>query len=159
MINHTIIMVNIKSIKNLNESRKHFLIFLFGLLVSIIATVGSLYYSEIVGFRPCRLCWFQRIFTYPQVIIYLLGLYMTQREHFNPMTTYTYSIIFSIIAVFIATYHSYIQLNSSELVCSAGCSVVLHRSFGIFSIPNQSLIANILILITCVCGIFITMKN
>lgn len=40
--------------------------------VSVIATLGSLYLSEIKGFLPCDLCWFQRIFMYPLTI--LLGI-------------------------------------------------------------------------------------
>lgn len=37
-------------------------------LVSMIATLGSLYFSEIRGFVPCELCWYQRILMYPLVI-------------------------------------------------------------------------------------------
>jgi disulfide bond formation protein DsbB len=38
-------------------------------LVSIIATLGSLYFSEVKGFIPCELCWYQRIFMYPLTLI------------------------------------------------------------------------------------------
>src|SRR3990167_2304136 len=38
-------------------------------IVSLSATLGSLYLSEVAGFEPCKLCWFQRIFMYPLVII------------------------------------------------------------------------------------------
>jgi len=34
-------------------------------LVSVVATLGSLYFSEISGFIPCELCWYQRILMYP----------------------------------------------------------------------------------------------
>src|SRR5690625_5914843 len=37
---------------------------------ALIATVGSLFYSEVMGYVPCDLCWIQRIFMYPLVIIY-----------------------------------------------------------------------------------------
>ena len=36
---------------------------------SLIATIGSLVYSLIIGFPPCDLCWYQRIFMYPVVLI------------------------------------------------------------------------------------------
>ena len=41
-------------------------------VVAAVATGGSLYYSEVAGFPPCELCWFQRIFMYPLSIILLL---------------------------------------------------------------------------------------
>lgn len=37
--------------------------------VALVATAGSLYYSEIADFVPCRYCWFQRIFMYPLAVI------------------------------------------------------------------------------------------
>ena len=44
------------------------------LLVALVATLGSLYYSEVRGFIPCTLCWYQRILMYPLVAILLVGL-------------------------------------------------------------------------------------
>jgi len=38
--------------------------------ITLLATAGSLFYSEIVGYVPCDLCWVQRIFMYPLVVIY-----------------------------------------------------------------------------------------
>jgi disulfide bond formation protein DsbB len=45
---------------------------------ALLATSGSLYYSQIAGFSPCELCWFQRIFMYPLVV--LLGLALIKKE-------------------------------------------------------------------------------
>jgi disulfide bond formation protein DsbB len=44
------------------------------LLVAATATAGSLYYSEVVGFTPCELCWFQRICMYPLVAVLAVGV-------------------------------------------------------------------------------------
>ncbi|MEG9298120.1 disulfide oxidoreductase [Mangrovibacillus sp. Mu-81] len=53
--------------------------FLYGAwVVSIIATLGSLYFSEVRGFIPCELCWFQRIFMYPLTLI--LGVATFQND-------------------------------------------------------------------------------
>lgn len=41
----------------------------FAWIISVIATLGSLYFSEIRGFTPCELCWYQRILMYPLTII------------------------------------------------------------------------------------------
>ena len=38
-------------------------------MVALIATLGSLYFSEVRGFVPCVLCWFQRIMMYPLVVV------------------------------------------------------------------------------------------
>ena len=44
---------------------------------SFIATLGSLYFSEIMKFEPCILCWYQRIFMYPFVL--WLGIAVAKR--------------------------------------------------------------------------------
>lgn len=41
-------------------------------VIALIATLGSLYFSEVRGFRPCLLCWYQRVMMYPQAL--LLGI-------------------------------------------------------------------------------------
>lgn len=49
--------------------------FLFSFLIVASASLGSLFYSEIIGFEPCKLCWYQRVFMYPQVIIFGIALW------------------------------------------------------------------------------------
>ena len=41
--------------------------------VAATATAGSLYFSEIADFVPCRLCWFQRVCMYPLAAILLVA--------------------------------------------------------------------------------------
>src|SRR3954454_4910359 len=43
-------------------------------VVAAVATGGSLFFSEVAGFVPCELCWFQRIFMYPLGIVTLLAV-------------------------------------------------------------------------------------
>ena len=43
-------------------------------LISVVATFGSLFFSEIMNFIPCSLCWYQRIFMYPLVFLFLINL-------------------------------------------------------------------------------------
>ena len=50
----------------------------FAWLISMVATMGSLYFSEIAGFIPCNLCWWQRIFMYPLTV--LLGIAVFKNE-------------------------------------------------------------------------------
>jgi len=43
-------------------------------LVALIATNGSLFYSEYAKFTPCLLCWLQRIFMYPLVVLFAIAV-------------------------------------------------------------------------------------
>ena len=42
-------------------------------LVAIVTTLGSLYFSEVAHFIPCKLCWYQRIAMYPLSITLLIA--------------------------------------------------------------------------------------
>ncbi|MGR5922655.1 disulfide bond formation protein B [Bacillus pacificus] len=44
------------------------------MFISLIATCGSLYFSEILGFTPCNLCWYQRIFMYPLIFLIIIAM-------------------------------------------------------------------------------------
>ncbi len=50
------------------------------LIVALVATGGSLFFSEIAGWTPCKLCWLQRIFMYPQVILLAVALWRKERS-------------------------------------------------------------------------------
>src|SRR3989344_7919790 len=51
---------------------------LLAFLVALSSVFGSLFYSQIAGFAPCELCWFQRVFMYPQVL--LLGFALVKKD-------------------------------------------------------------------------------
>lgn len=72
-------------------------------IVSIIATLGSLYFSEIAGFIPCELCWYQRILMYPLVLI--LGVATFQ----NDPTAKKYVLPLAVIGWFISLNHYLVQ--------------------------------------------------
>lgn len=107
-------------------------------LVSLGATAGSLYYSDIIGFLPCTFCWYQRIFIYPQVI--LLGLALWRRER----TILPYSIALACIGFVIALYQYLFLLGAApDPACSAttsiSCAVPYVNGFGYISIPLMGL--------------------
>ncbi len=52
---------------------------LFMFVVALVATCGSLFFSEIAGLLPCKFCWFQRIFMYPQTLLLLIALWRKDR--------------------------------------------------------------------------------
>lgn len=83
--------------------------------VAVVATAGSLWFSEGADFIPCRLCWFQRIFMYPLVIVLLVGAILKDRRAF------WYAIPLPVIGLLISVYHVYIEQNPEAE--SQGCKV------------------------------------
>ncbi|WP_175989258.1 disulfide oxidoreductase [Bacillus sp. Marseille-Q1617] len=74
-------------------------LFMYGAwLISITATLGSLYFSEVKGFIPCELCWYQRIFMYPLTLI--LGVATFQNDSGLKKIVLPMSIFGGIISVF-----------------------------------------------------------
>ncbi len=113
----------------------------FALLITGMATGGSLYFSEINGFAPCVLCWFQRIFIYPQVVLALVALWKKQERQF-----FTYSVPLSVIGLGIAAYQFLLQLGVANLPCPSGvslpsCSQYFGISYGYITIPVTALTA------------------
>ncbi len=125
--------------KSLNFFKNKFLVFAF--VVALTATLGSLFYSEIAGYEPCKLCWFQRIFMYPQAFILGLALYK------KDLTVASYSLLLSSVGAVIAGYHYLLQLNiAPSLPCSAvgysvSCSQVFVMNFGYITIPLMAFTA------------------
>lgn len=100
---------------------------------ALVATLGSLYYSEIVGFIPCTLCWYQRILMYPLILIALVGI-LTHDERLP-----YYVLPLSVIGLGFSTYHYLIQLGVIEHtgICAVGvpCNARYVNYFGFVTIP------------------------
>lgn len=93
--------------------------FVFGFLSAFGAFVLSLFYSEVVGFPPCELCWIQRIFLYPQLILFGMELYKRDRSIID------FSIVFAIFGSLVSLYHIYIENGgSSSIGCATPASLV-----------------------------------
>lgn len=105
-----------------------------------VAAAGSLFFSEIAGYLPCLLCWYQRIAMYPLVIILGIGILRRERR------LYQYVLPFSIIGGLIGLYQvllSYGVFTESETTCRAGVSCTTHylNYFGFVTIPLLSFLA------------------
>lgn len=125
--------------------------------VSLGATLGSLYYSEIAGLDPCHLCWLQRIFIYPQVV--LLALAWFKREENQILD---YGLALSGLGFLFALYHCYIYYSfrpSAFCSITSPCVEPYVVGFSYLSLPLLSLTA-FLIIITLLLGrkIFIDRK-
>ncbi|MDP3874958.1 MAG: disulfide bond formation protein B [bacterium] len=115
-----------------------------GFLVSLAAVAGSLFYSEIMGFEPCVLCWWQRVLLYPTIFIFAVALWRRERS------AYYYVVPPVVLASIIAVYQSYVFLGgSSFLTCTnaeGACSKIYVVAFGYITIPIMSLTISLYIL-------------
>lgn len=105
-----------------------------------IAMLGSLYFSEVKGYVPCELCWYQRILMYPLAAVLAVGLW-TRDRHLPK-----YVLPLSTLGFFVAFYHYLLEktdLFDSFAVCSAGvsCTTMWINWFGFVTIPFLSLMA------------------
>ena len=94
---------------------------LWGFIISLLAVLGSLYYSEIAHYNPCKLCWFQRIFMYPLPFIFGVALIKKSKE------ILPYALTLSVIGGLIAAYHYFLQVQSilfPNVEIITPCSVV-----------------------------------
>lgn len=114
--------------------------------VALTATLGSLFFSKIVGYAPCELCWYQRIFMYPQ--IFLLGLALIKKER----AIVDYMLVLSFFGTVISLYHNYIYYSTLAInFCSTdggvSCTTKYFTELGYITIPLMSLTAFISIML------------
>jgi disulfide bond formation protein DsbB len=119
-------------------------------LLSVIATAGSLFFSEVLKYIPCELCWYQRILMYPLVI--LLGIATVRKDYKQSL----YALVLSVIGGCISLYHYLIQKVPAlhQLGDSCGiipCSTDYINWLGFITIPFLALTAFCLIAIIQFC--------
>ncbi len=119
---------------------------LLSFLVALGSVAASLFYSNIAGFIPCTLCWWQRIFLYPQAVIFGAAIFLKQK------TPRVYAMALAIPGFLIAVYHTYLQFGGSPLLpCSAdtatSCAQRYFLNFGYVTIPTMALTAFALIIV------------
>ena len=117
-----------------------------GLAAAWIAMLGSLYFSEVLGYIPCTLCWYQRILMYPLAGILAVGL--LRRDRGAPF----YVLPFSLLGIGVSTYHYLIQktdIFGGETSCQVGvpCTTVWINWLGFITIPFLALTAFVIITI------------
>ncbi|PDO09370.1 MAG: disulfide bond formation protein B [Candidatus Reconcilbacillus cellulovorans] len=115
-------------------------------VVALVATLGSLYFSEVMRFTPCSLCWFQRILMYPLVVI--LGIAAAR----NDRGVVVYALPLASIGAMFSLYHVLLQkmpwLKKAAPSCGqVPCETDYLNWFGFVTIPMLALTAFILIII------------
>ena len=127
------------------KARSEIILFLTW-IISLIATSGSLFFSEVMDYEPCKLCWFQRIFMYPLFIFTTLAL--IKKESIPKI----YILVMSGVGMLISGYHYLIQkapfFRESNAFCGkTPCNAEYINMFGFITIPFLALIAFTTILI------------
>jgi disulfide bond formation protein DsbB len=128
----------------LQETNNHYFVFLkkhsfhFAFLLALGAIIGSLTYSDIFMLPPCYFCWWQRIFMYPQVIVFATGIYL------KDLKVWITGIILSAIGALFSIYHILIQsgIVGPSGACAQGavsCAKIDVLIFGWITIPIMCL--------------------
>lgn len=111
---------------------------------AFLALSGSLFFSEIWHLPPCTLCWYQRVFMYPLVLIIPIGI--IRKDKNLPYYVLPLAIIGGVIAFFHNLLY-YGVIAESQVPCSAGisCTTKFFEWFGFVTIPFLSFLAFVII--------------
>jgi disulfide bond formation protein DsbB len=114
-------------------------------LVACVSTLGSLFFSEVMHFPPCVLCWYQRICMYPLVLILPAGLFPFDRKLLR------YAGPLALLGLLTAIFHlllvaGYIPESIKPCFQGVPCSEVQVQWFGFVTIPLLSGLSFLLII-------------
>jgi disulfide bond formation protein DsbB len=128
----------------MNYIKRNALYFTFA--IAFLSLVISLYFSEVLKWAPCVLCWYQRVFIYPIVFVSVVGIIR------KDLSVYTYILPLAVTGALFAFYHNLLTygLVSEELIpCLNGvsCTTEYFSWFGFITIPFLSLISFVLIIV------------
>lgn len=117
-------------------------------LIAVASVAGSLYFSEVLLFAPCVLCWWQRVSMYPLVAISLIGIWRKDEQ------AYLYVLPFAVFGSLVSIYQNvlYYMVNwgfapAGIGPCQAGisCTTNYITLFGFLTIPLMSLLAHLIV--------------
>lgn len=113
-------------------------------VVALVATLGSLYFSEVKEYLPCKLCWYQRILMYPQVLLLAIAAVRKQTG------IYAYVLPMTLLGACVSTYHYLMEktdwIPSTSFSCGmVPCDIEYINWFGFVTIPFLALCGFVLI--------------
>ncbi len=112
--------------------KRHGLLSVF--FISLVATICSMVYSNVVGYPPCDLCWYQRIFMYPTVFMTFYALVKRQ----SLASIRPHLILLTVIGGIISIVHNiiyYVGYNPLPCSATASCTARYVFEFGFATIP------------------------
>lgn len=129
------------AVKNMTEDKQEgwSLVFICW-IIATVATLGSLFFSEIMGLKPCVLCWYQRIFMYPLVVVLLVGMFPFDKN------VVRYALPIAAIGWLFAVYHyllysGYIPEGLQPCGQDLSCADINLELFGFITIPMLSILS------------------
>lgn len=113
-------------------------------VVATAATLGSLFFSEVMALPPCALCWYQRVFMFPLPVLLLRGLFP-----YDPRVT-RYALPLAGLGGGVALWHTLLYegvLPESAAPCMLGvpCARPGFELLGVLPIPALSLLAFVVV--------------
>ncbi len=111
-----------------------------GWLVAAASTLGALFFSEVMELPPCVLCWYQRIFMFPLVLVLPLGLFPFDAK------VVRYALPLAAGGWLVALYHlllvaGWIPESAGPCVQGVPCSELQVQWLGFVNIPLLSFVA------------------
>ena len=132
-------MVESSNVSSSSDQMAWWLLFSCWMLAAI-ATMGSLFFSEVMEIQPCVLCWYQRIFMYPLVVIFLVGMFPLDGK------VVRYALPLAVIGWGTSVYHyllysGYIPENMQPCSEGVSCTEVNLELLGFITIPMLSILS------------------
>lgn len=110
------------------------------LLFAGTAMLGSLYFSEVAHYSPCKLCWYQRVCMYAIAIVSVVAVVRRERRTVAP-----YVLTLSLVGLAVSVYHYLVewfpQMESNVCSLDVPCTTIWFRKFGFLTLPSMAGIA------------------
>jgi disulfide bond formation protein DsbB len=109
-------------------------------LIASASTLGALFFSEVMALPPCLLCWYQRIFMFPLVLLLPIGLFPFDAK------VVRYGLALALAGALVALFHLLLVagvIPEPMRPCTQGvpCSEVQIRWLGFVTLPLLSFVA------------------
>jgi disulfide bond formation protein DsbB len=113
--------------------------------VTTTCALGSLYFSEIVNYKPCIMCWYQRTMMYPLAVILIVAAFTKDKK------VWRYATPLATIGIIFSTYHWFLERfpNLDAGVCDVEvpCEFVWFENFGFVTLPFMALTGFLAVLV------------
>ena len=141
----------------IRENTKAWTLIFSAWLVASASTLGALFFGEVMHLPTCVLCWYQRIFMFPLVLILPIGLFPFDRKVLR------YALPLAGIGFLTAVFHMLLiagLIPENIKPCTQGvpCSETVVEWFGFVTIPLLSVLAFLGILLLLITAYFRSSK-
>lgn len=132
------------------KNKQNYLFVVF--TVSLVAVMGSLFFSEVLKYEPCKMCWYQRLFMYPIVLISAYGLLM--KEYKIKILIMVMSFVGFILSSIHYSMQKFGMFSDTSKACGLiPCTNIYIDWFGFITIPFLAGTAFVIIFAVSLIGI------